>query len=136
MPFYIILNTYPVTSIEKLAERTKNPAPKERALPTAASLRREGDVDDLVLEDAARHLDLHFLADLLAQQALPARAGRQDLVVVVVFLAGADQLVHLELPGIQVPDPHAGAEYHGVLRQGRLIDNVRPGQRVLQRVDP
>src|SRR2546427_12396287 len=41
----------------------------------------EGDREDLVAEDAARHADLDDVADLLAQQALPDRAGGEDLVV-------------------------------------------------------
>ena len=55
------------------------------------------DVQDLIAEHAARHLDLHAVADLLPEQPLADRAGGQDLVVVVILVAGSHQLVDLFL---------------------------------------
>src|SRR5262245_40512576 len=63
---------------------------------------RHADVHDLIAQRAARHADLHLLADLLAQKALPARACGEDLVLVVVLVAGPDELVDLQLAGVEV----------------------------------
>src|SRR6516165_12141142 len=84
-----------------------------------AALRSGGEVDlqDFVAQRAARHLDLGDVADLLAEQALAARAGGEDFVVVVILLAGADQFVHLLLAGIDVLDADAGAKDDGAGRQ-------------------
>src|SRR5262249_37754767 len=96
---------------------------------------RHGDFHDLIAQRAARHLDLDLLANLLAEQALAARAGGEDLVVVVILVAGSDQLVDLVLAGVEVLDADAGAEDDGVLGQAALIDDVGAGELVLQRVD-
>src|SRR5262249_42231081 len=50
------------------------------------------DFNDLEAQLAHRHLDFGDVADLLADQALADGTAGEDLVVVVVFLAGADEV--------------------------------------------
>ena len=76
---------------------------------------RSADLDDLELEDAARDRDLDLVADLLADEALADRAGEEDLVLVVVFLAGADQDEVFFLVEVEVED----ADLRSRRRRGR-----------------
>src|SRR5437868_3705801 len=66
--------------------------PKGGAPPEEPATRSgDADIDDLQLEDPARDRHFHLVAKLLAQQALADGTGDEDLVLVVVFLARADQ---------------------------------------------
>src|SRR5262245_25042365 len=96
--------------------------------PTASG--RHTDIDDLVAQRPARHADLDLLADLLAEQALAARAGGEDLVVVVILVSRPHQLIDLQLAGVEVLDADAGAEDHLVADHLAGVDDLRPGQLV------
>src|SRR5262249_4559414 len=106
---------------------------KSRTSASASSWERQ--LQDFVTHGPARHPDLGNLAHLLAEQALADGAGRQDLVLVVVLIAGADELETLFLAGVEVLDAHAHAEDDGIGRQVVLVDEVGPVELVLEVVD-
>src|SRR5919197_6012564 len=110
--------------------------PRANNPPFALRSGGEGDVQDFVAVAAARHLDLGDVADLLAEQPLAPRAGGEDLVVVVVLVTGADQLVLLFLARLEVLDADAGTEDDGVGGQFAPVDDLGPGQLVLEGLDP
>jgi len=108
--------------VNRKCKNVRGAAPGER--PGRADCSRGvRNIDDLILEQAARHLDLGDLADLLAEQPLSTWAGDQDLVLVVILITGTDEMVDLELAGIEVLDLNARAEDDGVLWQAALIDD-------------
>src|SRR5262245_31125202 len=100
---------------------------RQNACPTLGSL-SPSNLDDLIAQRAARHLDDGDVADLLAEQGLTARAASQDLVVVVILITGTDERVHFFLAVVEVLDSHAHAEHDGVARQRTLVDDVGAGQ--------
>ena len=89
---------------------------------------QSADLDDLELERAAGDRDLDLVADLLADEALTDRAGEEDLVLVVVFVAGADEDEVFFLVEVEVEDADLRAEDDAVGGQGRLVDDDRPGR--------
>src|SRR5689334_17511216 len=100
------------TGKEIIREKWGPPVGQVAPAPPAAPARsgRGGDVEDLVAQHAHRHLDLRDVPLLFAEEALADRAVGQDLVVVVIFLAGPNQLIRFFLVAVQVLDADAHAE--------------------------
>src|SRR5262249_42497670 len=110
--------------------------PRTRSVTTTSSGIWKRDFHDLIAEGAPRDLDDSGIAQLLAQRGLAARAGGEDLVVVVILLTRADQLVGRLRAGVEVLDADPGPEDDGVAGQTAAIDDVSPAQPVLEHVDP
>src|SRR5439155_21307293 len=86
-------------------------------------------------QGSTRDRDFGDLADLLAEQATAARAGRQDLVVLVVLVAGADQLQLLDLAGIEVLDTNPRSEDDRALGKLRGFDDDGSSETVVGQDD-
>src|SRR3954466_13930633 len=100
--------------------------------PWSAGRSVDVDLDDLEPERAAGDGDLGDLADLLADQALSDRAGQEDLVLVVVFLAGADEDEVFLVVELEVEDADPRAEDDPIGGEGGAVDDHGAGELVLE----
>src|SRR5438445_721752 len=96
----------------------------------------EQHLEDLVLALAAGGADLHGVAHLAADQATRDRAGDADAALLqIAFRLAHDGVLHL-LPGIHVLELHRRAEHDPLAGEARDVDDLRPGEAVLQHLDP
>src|SRR2546428_4135607 len=96
----------------------------------------EQHLEDLVLALAAGGADLHGVAHLAADQATRDRAGDADAAFLQIsFCLARDGVLDL-LPGIHVLELHRRAEHDPLAGEARDVDDLRPGEAVLQHLDP
>src|SRR5262249_27536387 len=93
------------------------------------------DVDDLVLEGAARRRDRHLLALLLAEQRLAHRALVGEAVVARIGLGGADDRVLARRLALHVLERDAGADRDRLGRDVLGVDDAGVAELLLEGLD-
>ena len=90
---------------------------------------------DLHFPDAARNLDFHGIANLLAQQAAADRRGGGNHTVLGIHVFARHQLITDLLVFVEVQHDDGGAQPHAVVRDLGHIDHRKfpqPGVELIQ----
>src|SRR5262249_27133353 len=75
---------------------------------------RQGNLENLVSKRPARHANLRDFTLFFPEQALADRAGRQDLILVVIFVPGAYEVIDLLFGKVEIAHANEHAEDHAI----------------------